>query len=118
MTSDLEGRFWRREESRLRRFWRRRISRGQRIRENGLSVFLRTDKAPFYDRLTRSDFGNLRGFAMDFFGLKKTRAYLIGGAAIVAFSAGTGALAQTADTGGANELETVVVSSTRLPHAG
>jgi iron complex outermembrane receptor protein len=54
---------------------------------------------------------------MDFVGLKKTRGYFLGGAAIAALSIGAGAVwAQTADTTG--ELETVVVSSTRLQNAG
>src|ERR1700722_698709 len=54
---------------------------------------------------------------MDFVALKKTRAYFIGGAAVVALSTGAGTVcAQTADTTG--ELETVVVSSTRLQNAG
>jgi iron complex outermembrane recepter protein len=54
---------------------------------------------------------------MDFLGLKKTRAYLVGGAAVAALSIGAGtAWAQTADT--TSELETVVVSSTRLQNAG
>jgi outer membrane receptor protein involved in Fe transport len=56
---------------------------------------------------------------MDFVALKKTRAYLVGGAAVAALSIGAGTVwAQTADTGGGNELETVVVSSTRLQNAG
>src|ERR1700728_1008489 len=54
---------------------------------------------------------------MDFLGLKKTHVYFMGGAAIAALSIGAGTVwAQTADTTG--ELETVVVSSTRLQHAG
>src|SRR5580704_6010430 len=54
---------------------------------------------------------------MDFVALKKTRAYLLGGAAVAALSIGAGTVwAQTADTSG--ELETVVVSSTRLQNAG
>src|SRR3984957_1130350 len=54
---------------------------------------------------------------MHLFGLKKTRVYFIGGAAIAALSIGAGSVwAQTADTTG--ELETVVVSSTRLQNAG
>jgi len=54
---------------------------------------------------------------MHFVALKKTRAYLVGGTAVAALSIGAGtAWAQTADTTG--ELETVVVSSTRLQNAG
>src|SRR5580704_16925537 len=54
---------------------------------------------------------------MHLFGLKKTRVYFIGGAAIAALSIGAGSVwAQTADT--TAELETVVVSSTRLQNAG
>jgi iron complex outermembrane receptor protein len=55
---------------------------------------------------------------MDFLGLKKkTRVYVIGAAAIAGLGIGAGGVwAQTADTTG--ELETVVVSSTRLQNAG
>jgi hypothetical protein len=54
---------------------------------------------------------------MNFLALMRARAYFIGGAAIVAVSTGSGTVwAQTADTTG--ELETVVVSSTRLQNAG
>jgi iron complex outermembrane receptor protein len=54
---------------------------------------------------------------MHFVALKKTRACLVGGTAIAALSIGAGTVwAQTADT--TSELETVVVSSTRLQNAG
>src|SRR6202050_2653703 len=54
---------------------------------------------------------------MNFLALMRARAYFISGAAIVAESTGSGTVwAQTADTTG--ELETVVVSSTRLQNAG